>query len=412
MAPGVGAEATAGPLAASAEAAGVALPEGASTLGVDVTLQAPVDTAGRVAVSAWLLTEGGAATRTTAGEVEIAAGEGRVTIELPDAPDMRLIGLQASLVGASGADGVRVGLDGIGFDVTGPDGTALDGGAADLTVDGPMPLSSAEPEARANLTTGGSDPLPVVIADELATRISAQVGDRFAFRVVTGGAELEAVVAGTVAVVPTAGTNAVFADLGALSRAAFDEGGGVPQFGERWLATSDPDRVAGALEADRRSALSATTRADVSSATLIGPALAALWAGTAGALALALIALVALASALGSARFGEVVVLRVLGVPAATQSWSRAAELAITVGIAMAIGGVIGVATALLTARELARAAVAGTPASVQAPLAIAWEPWLVTIGVFVLFAAAVIALAARSVRRLAASPGLRQEER
>ncbi len=123
VAPGVGAAATAGPLAASAEAAGVALPEGASTLGVDVTLQAPVGTAGRVAVSAWLLTEGGAATRTPAGEVEIAAGEGRVTIELPDAPGMRLIGLQASLVGASGADGVRVGLDGIGFDGTGPDGT-------------------------------------------------------------------------------------------------------------------------------------------------------------------------------------------------------------------------------------------------------------------------------------------------
>ena len=414
VAPGVGAAAMAGPLAASAEAAGVALPEGASTLGVDVTLQAPVDTAGRVAVSAWLLTEGGAATRTPAGEIEIAAGEGRVAIELPDAPGMRLIGLQASLAGASGVEGVRVGLDGVGFEGTGPEGAALDGSGSpdDLAVDGPVLLSSAEPEVRVHLATGGSDPLPVVLADELATRISAEVGDRFAFRVVTGGAELDAVVAGTVPVVPAAGANAVFADLGALSRAAFDEGGGVPQFGERWLATSDPDRVAGALEADRRSALSATTRADVSSATLIGPAIAALWAGAIGALALAVIALVALASALGSARFGEVVVLRVLGVPAATQSRSRAAELAITIGIAIVVGGLIGSATALLTARELAHAAVAGTPASVQAPLAIAWEPWLVALGAFVLFAAAVITLAARSVRRLAARPGLREQER
>ena len=407
VAPGTGADATAGPLAASEEAAGIALPESASTLGVDVTVQAPAGTAGRVAVSAWLLTPGGAATRLPAGEVDIAAGAGRVEAELPDVSGLRLIGLQASLVGASGADDVRVELDGLGVD-----GLEADGIATELAVDGPVVVSSTEPEVRASLTTGGSDPLPVVLADELATRISAEVGDRFAFRVVTGGAELDAIVAGIVPVVPTAGTNAVFVDLGALSRAAFDEGGGVPQFGERWLATSDPDRVASTLESDRRSALSATTRADVSSATLIGPAVTALWAGCAGALALALIALVALASALGSARFGEVVVLRALGVPARTQSRSRAAELAVTIGTAIVIGCVIGIATALVTARELAHAAVSGTPASVAAPFAIAWGPWLIVVVAFVVLAAAVIAFAARSVRRLAARPGLRQEER
>ncbi|MCD2441740.1 hypothetical protein LQ757_05550 [Agromyces sp. SYSU K20354] len=411
-APGTGADAVGDPLAASSAAAGAALPEGASRLAVDVTVQAPAGTGGRVAVSTWVLTSDGAATRLPAGEIEIAAGTGTVESELPDASGLRLIGLQASLVGAPGADDVRVEFDGIAVHGTAVDGTSDDGVATDLAVDSPVALSSTEPEARAKLTTGGSDPLPVVLADELATRISAEVGDRFAFRVVTGGAELEAVVAGTVPVVPTAGTNAVFVDLGALSRAAFDEGSGVPAFGERWLATSDPDRVASTLEADRRTALSATTRADVSSATLIGPAVTALWVGCAGALALALIALVALASALGSARFGEVVVLRALGVPARTQSRSRAAELAVTVGTAIAIGGAIGVATALVTARELAHAAVAGTPSSVVAPFAIGWGPWLAVLAGFVVLAAVVIVFAARSVRRLAARPGLRQEER
>ena len=81
-------------------------------------------------------------------------------------------------------------------------------------------------------------------------------------------------------------------------------------------------------------------------------------------------------------------------------------------GTAIVIGTVIGMATALLTARELAHAAVAGAPASVQAPFVIAWEPWLVALVAFVLFAAAVIVLAARSVQRLAARPGLRQEDR
>ena len=195
--------ATAGPLAASAEAAGVAVPEEASTLGVDVTLQAPADTAGRVAVSAWLLTEGGAATRTPAGEVEIAAGEGRVTIELPDARGMRLIGLQASLVGASGADGVRVALDGIGFDGSGPDGS----GSARPISRSTARCCSRRPSPRPARTSRpvAATRCPCVIADELAARISAEVGDRFAFRVVTGGAELDAVVAGTVPVVPDGG---------------------------------------------------------------------------------------------------------------------------------------------------------------------------------------------------------------
>ncbi len=402
ISPDTGAPGRDGPLAESAAVAGAALPDGAAALDVDVAVTAPPGTPGRVAVSVWLLAADGAATLLPAGEVDIASG-GSAHVELPDAPGLRLLGLQAALVGTQGADSVNV-----VFGTLEVDGAPV-GALAD---DGTLALSSKDPTGRVSLAEGGSDPLPVLLGSELATRITAQVGDRFAFRIITGGAAVDAVVAGIVPVVPAGGTNAVLADLGALERYAFDAGAGVPQFGERWLAASDPERVAADLERDRKSELSTATRQDASSTLLIGPAITALWAGAAGALLFALIAIVALTSTLGAGRFGEIVVLRALGVPARTQSRARFAELAVTLGTAVVIGILVGLATAALTARELARAAVADAPGVLLAPFSVDWAPWIAGLAVFAVLAAVVAAGAAVSVGRTAARPGLREEER
>ncbi|MGH3706481.1 MAG: hypothetical protein ACRDT9_17730, partial [Agromyces sp.] len=143
----------------------------------------------------------------------------------------------------------------------------------------------------------------------------------------------------------------------------------------------------------------------------IAPAIAVLWIGAAGALLFALIAIVALVAALRGSRLGEIVVLRALGVPARTQSRARLAELAVALGSAVVIGAVVGVAAALLTSRELARAAVAGVPAVVPVEFGIALAPWLLGIAAFLALAGAIAVVAAASVRRVAARPGLRQEE-
>jgi ABC-type antimicrobial peptide transport system permease subunit len=153
-------------------------------------------------------------------------------------------------------------------------------------------------------------------------------------------------------------------------------------------------------------------RADASSAPFIAPALTAMWAGSAGALVFALTALVALASALAGSRFGEIVVLRAMGVPPRIQASARFAELAVTVGTAVVAGVLVGALTAAVTARELARAAVAGTPDVLTAALAVDWGPWLIGILAFVVIASAIALVAARAVRRLASRPGLREEER
>jgi hypothetical protein len=186
----------------------------------------------------------------------------------------------------------------------------------------------------------------------------------------------------------------------------------VPAYAERWLATADPDGVARAIERDRTGALATRTGADASSSPFIATAVASLWIGAAGALLFALVAVIALVAALGRSRFGEVVVLRVVGVPASLQARSRFAELTASVAAASVVGIVVGAATALVTARELARAAVAGAPAALPVPAQVAWLPWAVALVAFLGLAALIGAGAAASVRRLAAQPGLREEER
>ena len=118
------------------------------------------------------------------------------------------------------------------------------------------------------------------------------------------------------------------------------------------------------------------------------------------------------ASTLAGSRFGEIVVLRALGVAPRLQATARFAELGATVLAAIAMGALIGLATAWFTARELARATIADAPAALAAPFGFALWPWLVALTVFAVLAAVIAALAARAVRRTASRPGLREEER
>ncbi|MFF2370971.1 hypothetical protein [Agromyces sp. NPDC058110] len=384
---------------------GAGVPTGATSLEVPVRVTAPVGVPGEVAVSAWVLGPGGDASRIPAGSFEVASGGGSGTATLPDVDGLRLLGFDAALTGSQGLGEVEVGFGGATFD-------GADAGAA------PEPertvrVSAERPSGRAPVD-GGAEPAPVqvVLGAALAERLGAQTGDSLAFRVLTGGADVQATVAGITPAVPGAGDAGVLADLGALSAAAFRADAGVPASTERWITTADPTGVADGIRDGRTTALTATTRADASSSPLIGPAVAALWAGAGGALAFAAVALAALTAALARTRFGEVVVLRALGMPAGLQARSRFAELATAVGSAVAIGAVVGALAGLTTARELARAAVAGAPAGLAVDLRLDALPWAAALVAFLAIAAAVGLAAAASVRRLAATPGIREEER
>ena len=176
------------------------------------------------------------------------------------------------------------------------------------------------PEARADLTTGDNDPLPSACSPRSSPRDLGR-GRRpvrlprrhWRYRArrdrrrhdpggARGGDERRVRRPGRARAAP-----------------AFDEGGGVPQFGTGGSATSDPIASEHAGSRPDLAALGHDARRRV-----VGDPHRArrdrVVGGMRRALALALIALVALASALGSARGGEVVVLRVLSVPARTQS--------------------------------------------------------------------------------------------
>ncbi|WP_198168753.1 hypothetical protein, partial [Agromyces aureus] len=81
-------------------------------------------------------------------------------------------------------------------------------------------------------------------------------------------------------------------------------------------------------------------------------------------------------------------------------------------GTAVVVGAAVGALTAAVTARELARAAVAGAPASLGVDLTLDVVPWALGLVAFVAATALIGRLAAASVRRLAATPGIREEER
>ncbi|MDQ0893150.1 hypothetical protein [Agromyces ramosus] len=405
IAPGTHAAADGGALAESAATAGVEIPGGAVALEYVARVAAPPRTPGTVSISAWLLGDGGAATRLPAGSFAVESGGGTGRFELPDAAGLRFLGLEATLTGAQGADDVRVSLGDVALDpATDP--------APDLQLDGELTVSSADPSDRAPLAAGADIGLPVTLGSALAARIQARVGDEFSFRILSGGAEVDAVVADIVPAVPAAGGDGVLADLGALEQYAFSADAGVPQYGQRWLATSDPAVVAAELERDRQVAMTVTTRQLASSAMLIGPAVTALWAGAVGALVFALIAIIALVAALRTARLGEVSVLRVLGMPARAQARARLAELSVTLGTAVVVGVAVGLLTALVTARELARAAVAGAPEVLPVGFAVDWLPWATALVAFLVAAVTIGAVASNAVRRDASRPARPEEER
>ncbi|WP_448810878.1 hypothetical protein [Agromyces bauzanensis] len=405
IAPGIGLpSAGLASLVASGDRAAPPLPAAAAAIEVEVRLDAPEGTPGSVAVSAWVSGPDGDARRLPAGSFDVAGGGGSATTPLPADADLRLLGFEATLSGSQGAADVVAEFGAVTVDA----GAAA---SAQLDAKGAVTLSATRPSGRVPATADDA-PVPVLLGAALADRIGAEPGDALVFRVLTGGAGVDGVVAGIVPAVPGAGDGGLIADLGAISRAAFVDGAGVPDAAERWLAASDPEAVAREVERTRTTALVATTRADDSSAPIISSAVAALWAGAGGALVFALVTVVALVAALGRARFGEVVVLRVLGVPPGLQARARFAELAVALVTATAIGLVVGAITALATVRELARAAVPGAPGALPVDLHLDWLPWIGGLTAFLAVAAAIGAGAVAAVRREASRPGIREEER
>jgi hypothetical protein len=178
---------------------------------------------------------------------------------------------------------------------------------------------------------------------------------------------------GGISVVPgNSEVRAGLADLPTLQDALLRTSVGVPAISELWLATGEPDAVAGRL----RELVGPRAPVEVASSgvpdPVSAPARTAFWAAVASALLLVLPAVGAVALAQATTRRGEVVVLRAVGVGPAQQARSRRNELLGLVLGAVAAGITAGAAVAHLVIVDLVRATTPQVSRAV--PVAVAWD--------------------------------------
>lgn len=326
--------------------------------------------------------------------------EHRWTVELPARPDGTAWQLAALDLVTDGA------LD--GFEVLGlqaGDGTdalsAVDEGwvAVTFTPGGPVEPPVVGSAVRFDESTGpalagtptrllpGPTPLtlPVLVTEQWLTDFDLAVGGRT--RLNLSGADVEAVVVGTGAVIPGSraaatadspeggaasgsgpggsgrpgGGLAALADLATVNRLLLVADADVAVPSEVWLATSRPEAVATAASA--RAGDDATVRSTATAAAdpVSAAAVATSWLAAVCALVLAVPGVAAAALALSLSRRSEVAVLRALGVGGLQQARSRQAELGGVATAALVLGAAGGLLVAWLCAPALVRATTRGS---------------------------------------------------
>lgn len=214
-------------------------------------------------------------------------------------------------------------------------------------------------------------PIGVVVSDPLAQHLALTAGD--AVELNFGRFRLPATVALTVAVIPGSATEySILADLNAFNSSLLHTQESVPPANELWLATSDPIDLA-AISAITAGA-EILTPSGVRQSEYPSSAETSLWLATVASIVLAAISLSAVALTVARARRGEVLVLRALGVPAATQARSRLVEMIVVVGVAIVGGMLAGAIVAALTVPGLASSVVIGAPESLPGLLRFSWQ--------------------------------------
>lgn len=236
---------------------------------------------------------------------------------------------------------------------------------------------------------------PVVVSQLLADQTGVVVGDTLPIVVEPRAPAVVATVAAIAPAIPGARREfAALVDIAALHRLALRLYDSYPVASGAWIGT-DPDTIAATSTAVREAMparVSVMSLSDDQGRAILGSAAVTLWIGAAGALLLAIVALIAVAGAQLRARRGEVVLLRALGVDAATMASMRRLELGIAAAIGILVGVVGGVLVTVLTVPALARAAVPDPFIALATAAQFAALPLVVGIGAIVV-AIAVIAL-------------------
>jgi hypothetical protein len=343
-----------------------------------------------------------------------------------DRPDWRTLARENGNVA-----GARVGLDRVG-DGTGrlPSGVRWAAAAAIGAPTGALPLPSGGPtvtDDAASLLPGqeirlvptdGQEPEPVrlVVTDAVAASFDLTSGDRTQLRV--GGATIDAVVAGTRAMVPgTSGAFAALLDLDALHEAQLHAGIAPSRAEEAWLVASGGSQTRRAdVAADLVQSLraSGTVSEDPAQVAVIGDVAGAdvsvaFWTSALAALLLALAGLNSTGAAQGVARRAEVVALRALRLTPRTQAWVRGVELGTVTAVGIVAGLLVGAVVAALAVPVLVGASSGAVDGSLVPDAGLG----RLALGVLALLlgVAGVIGVHSRRVARTARDLDLREED-
>ncbi|PYF96818.1 FtsX-like permease family protein [Georgenia satyanarayanai] len=296
--------------------------------------------------------------------------EHTLRLELPGSGEHRLVALDLALAGpdlgsdvsvevtALTADGAAVGLG----DEQWRPAAALD--EVDLEPQGTIGVAGGlgwdlPPDAEVRLVPGGAAPaVPAVLTSHLAA--SADLRDGDTATVALGGAAVDVTVSDVVDAVPGGlEEDAVLLDLGALGAHVLGRHASPLLPGEVWLAVEDGADHTGV--ADAAAALAGPEAAvEIAGEGLsdsAGSVRQTFWTVAAGAALLALTGVAAVVLSLARERRGEVVVLRALGLPAAGQARTRAAELLGVGALGVLLGVLAGWAASVVLVPTLARAA-------------------------------------------------------
>lgn len=269
----------------------------------------------------------------------------------------------------------------------------------------PGGLPSEEDEA------AGGPRVPVALTSSAADAAGLTLGDPF--ELTMSGQRHPAVLTDLVPAVPgRTQPQAALVDSTALGTLLATTQDSLPWPTQVWATPAVPAQDAVTALRDQPELRAVTGPGGVTVTDATSAARIVFWVASAGAVLLALTGIAAVAATLVSARRPEVAVLRALGMPASSQSRSRAWELGGVVGAAVLLGLAAGWLVSALVVPELASSTT--QPGRVQLPAVLRLEaaPWAVLVGAGALVVGLLALALARRVRHQALDNEYREEVR
>jgi hypothetical protein len=263
------------------------------------------------------------------------------------------------------------------------DGTDTASGSGTIGFDRTTFVPSGAGSSGVRIMPSDTGRVAVVLSRSFATATGLVVGSKVS--VAGQWASFDGIVTGIVAGVPgVASGDSMIASLPALDRGWLETSEQIPSADEVWMSSADPASAGRRIQAVMPSAQVRLAGA-ASGGDIVNSATTALWIGTIGASAFAVIALVAAVIALLRRRAVETRALRAMGLDARRQSSLRRRELWVVSTVALASGLVSGASVSALVTATMARLSTPDAPAALPLRLELDPVPLAVTAGLLVI---------------------------